>query len=637
MPRLIEGAIVVVLSALGALLLMGSVSLAPRDRIYGEPSDPLGEVWRLAQFDSGAIALVHDNVSDEANFPSGVPLRRAADASQILYDLPASLLARALGPVTGYSILVFLAFWTTALAAYFASRYLGIGMIGSGLTAVLFTLSPAHMIETQLHVGLAFVFMLPVLLALGVGVIGHPSGRRGALFGVALGLCGYLAAYLLLEASALALGLAAAVVIVGVVRPKARPALARAAAWSLVAASVVLAPLALVLVTHREEIASGLDRPISDVATFSLPLHAYLDPRSSPIGTVGLGLAIGGLIGGKLSRGTRLTLALVGLTGLCISLRPELPVLGVHIPMASKLIHSLIPYWRVFGRVAIVVALAASMLAGALVDRLATSSSFLVRIAAIALVVFAIADIVERPPNPAADLGRADRLSNVLQFGSGAVAEYPLFGFDNYALGPYLLRQLRHERPLFNGSIEGTLASDLAWTARTADAPEAREALSLAGVRTVVVHPGASVPNSAGFRPYARLPDGTSVYALTRAKNPVIASVRGAYPEEAGPDGTPFQWLAPEAELRVIADEGGPVTVTFDSVSPGHSRVAQFGTIARVISTAPTAVNLCVRGIDGRTATLPVSTVPPPRRLPGGDSRVAGIGIYHLRAEPGCR
>ena len=109
--RPVEGAIVAVVGTIASLFLMGSVALAPSDRIYGQPSDPLGEVWRLAQFDSGEIALVGDDISAGANAPSGVPLRRPADASQILYDTPAWLLARMLGPVGAYAALVFLAFW----------------------------------------------------------------------------------------------------------------------------------------------------------------------------------------------------------------------------------------------------------------------------------------------------------------------------------------------------------------------------------------------------------------------------------------------------------------------------------------------------------------------------------------------
>ena len=239
--------------------------------------------------------------------------------------------------------------------------------------------------------------------------------------------------------------------------------------------------------------------------------------------------------------------------------------------MPSKVVHSIIPYWRVFGRVAVVMALSGSILAGAFIDRLAAGRRWLPRLAAVAIAVIALAEIAQRPPRPAGDLGRPDRLADILRDSQGGVAEYPLFGFDNYQLGPYLIRQLRHGRPLLNGSIEGTTAADLAWAAKTANAPEAQEALTLAGVLTAVVHPGSPQPNATGFRRSTRLPDGTSVYAVAGVTNAVVASLRGAYAEETGPDGSPFQWLAPRAAVRVIAEGHGAATLTFDAVESGDS------------------------------------------------------------------
>jgi hypothetical protein len=251
------------------------------------------------------------------------------------------------------------------------------------------------------------------------------------------------------------------------------------------------------------------------------------------------------------------------------------------------------------------------------------------------LAALAIADVVERLPQPAGDLGTVDPVADELRRDRGAVAEYPLFGFDNYELGRYLLRQLRHGRPLLNGSIEGTVAADLAAAASTLEAPEAPEALTLAGVRTAVVHADSPAPRRGRFRLEQRLGDGTSIYSVSPIENAAIVSVRGGYDAEAGPDGSQFRWLGPEAKLAIVADRTRRVTVRFDAVSPELPRTARFGTAMREISTAPTAVALCVRA-DRKGTTLPISTTPAPRHLPGGDPRVAGIGVYHLRAEPGC-
>jgi hypothetical protein len=120
-------------------------------------------------------------------------------------------------------------------------------------------------------------------------------------------------------------------------------------------------------------------------------------------------------------------------------------------------------------------------------------------------------------------------------------------------------------------------------------------------------------------------------------EDPVIAGLRSSHPPQPGPDGTRFQWLSTPASLRVIAAIGGPVTVIFEAISAEIPRWVSFGAARRQVSTTPTAIRLCVHAANPGTATLPISSHPAPRRLPGGDPRVAGIGIYHLRAESGCR
>jgi hypothetical protein len=216
------------------------------------------------------------------------------------------------------------------------------------------------------------------------------------------------------------------------------------------------------------------------------------------------------------------------------------------------------------------------------------------------------------------------------------VAEYPLWGFDNYRLGPYLFRQLRHGKPLLNGRLDGTVSADLSAAASTLDAPEARKALTIAGVQTVVVHPTSPAPRDSGFRLESRLSDGTSIYSVEPVPHAAIASPRGGYAVEAGPDGSPFQWLGPDASLSAVATRAQPVTLTFDTVSIGVPRSVRFGADRREVSTAPTRVRLCVQTKPGGSAAVPIAMTPGPQRLPGGDPRVAGVGVFNLRAATGC-
>ena len=182
--------------------------------------------------------------------------------------------------------------------------------------------------------------------------------------------------------------------------------------------------------------------------------------------------------------------------------------------MPSRLVYDVIPYYRVFGRLEILVALAVAVLAGLAVDRLAAQRRAWAPVAALLVAVGLIADVARTPPAPAGDLGSRDPVAAWLARAHGAVAEYPLYGFDNYELGRYLFRQLRHGRPLLNGSIEGTLGAELAAAAASPSDPSAGPALRRAGVRAIVVHPPAEEPSGPGFLLARRFADGSAGYLL---------------------------------------------------------------------------------------------------------------------------
>lgn len=619
-----------------AALVMWPVLRAPHERVYGLPSDPLGEVWRLGLFRSGDIGLLGDGVTNVANAPSGVDLRWAIDATQILYDAPAWVLAQALEPVLAYNLLVWVAIWSGALAAYWALRHLGAGRPGAATAGLLFMLAPVHMVEAQLHVGLAVVAPLPVLLAAGVTAIRRPGIGAGAAVGAVGGACAYVTAYLALEAAVLALALVVLAAAAAAADPSRRRGIAVMAAAAAASALVVVTPLVLLLAAFRGSIGAAVGTPASELEMFALEPGDLLRPGSPAyIGLAGVALALGGAIWGSPGRVPRLSLAAVALAGVAFSLAPSVAD-PLGLPAPASVVHAIVPYWRVYGRVEIVASLGIAGLAGLAIDRLARRPQVAARVGAAVLGAIAVGELVREPPPPAADRGRADPLAQWLASRPGAVAEYPLFGFEDYRLGGYLFRQLGHERPLLNGAVAGSLAADLAAAAPAADAPQAPAALAIAGVRSVVVHPGGVVPGAAEIRLRRTFPDGARGYDVPVARPAAVAVARSAHAAEAGADGLPFTWLSPDAELRVAAGCAGRVLVRLTAVSQGVPRAADFGAARRRIGTAPTPLRLRVTtGADGR-ASVAVRTVPVGTPLPGGDPRVAGIGISGISAVASC-
>jgi hypothetical protein len=615
---------------------MWPVLPAPHDRVYGHPSDPLAEVWRLAQFRNGEVDLVGDTSSQMANAPSGVQLRRPIEVSQAVYDALAWTLARILEPVLAYNLLIFLGLTTTGLATYAAVRALGGRPLGAATAAVLLIVAPVHMVEAQLHAALTFVAALPVLLLLGIWTLERPSARRGAAFGAALAACGYFTPYLLLEAAVIGLAVAAAAVVLACRAPALRRSIAVAALGAAAIALVALTPLLLVLVEFRREIETAAARSSTEVAAYSLEPNAYLRRDSGTyLGLAALILAFVGLFVSSAPGVARLAAGLAALSGFGLSLRGDLTLAGIELPVPSDLVHSVAPYWRVYGRVAIVVSLAAAILASFTIDRLSRRSRVGFALA-VGLAVIATADVLRRPPPPAGNLGRVDSVAVALSSGTGNVAEYPLFGFDNHMLGSYLFRQLRHGRPLLNGAVAGTISADLASAAGDLRGAQAHAALLLGGVTEVVTNPGASRPASRQFSLVKRLGNRAVYVVRDRPSDVAIAAVRGAYPPERGPDGTTFVWLGRQPELVGIASSAGPLEITFNAVSHTLSRRVQVGSRRLVVTPAPSTFRLCVSaGVSG-TVILPIASQPAAAQLPGGDERVASIGVYRLEARPRC-
>jgi hypothetical protein len=115
-----------------------------------------------------------------------------------------------------------------------------------------------------------------------------------------------------------------------------------------------------------------------------------------------------------------------------------------------------------------------------------------------------------------------------------------------------------------------------------------------------------------------------------------VAALRGGYPPEPGPDGSTFVWLGVRPRLAVVAQAPGPVQVTFDAVSHSETRTIRLASQRFVIAEAPTTVRVCIPvGSDG-TANAPIQTTPSASRFPGGDRRIASVGVYRLSARPRC-
>ena len=126
----------------------------------------------------------HDPFTVMQQFETG---GAAAPYRQPLTDEPGIWMARAVGPVAAYNLLVLLSFPLTAIAAYWLAQYLLGSPPGAMVAALAFTFAPVHLAQATYHVYIAQTQWLPLYLLALFSAIDRPTFWRGALLVAAVG------------------------------------------------------------------------------------------------------------------------------------------------------------------------------------------------------------------------------------------------------------------------------------------------------------------------------------------------------------------------------------------------------------------------------------------------------------------
>jgi len=147
-PSTARGAALAFAAALGATLLMAApVVLAPGERLFGS-----GEI--LGREDPNRDALV---VIEQ--FRTG---RVPAPYLQPLTDLPGRALARLVGPVAAYNVLVLATFPLSAAAAYLLARRVVGSHLGAMVAGLAYAFLPFHVTQAGGHPHVAQTQWLPL-------------------------------------------------------------------------------------------------------------------------------------------------------------------------------------------------------------------------------------------------------------------------------------------------------------------------------------------------------------------------------------------------------------------------------------------------------------------------------------------
>jgi hypothetical protein len=157
----------------------------------------------------------------------------------------------------------------------------------------------------------------------------------------------------------------------------------------------------------------------------------------------------------------------------------------------------------------------------------------------------------------------------------GVLAEYPL-GYSDL----YRLWQRVHGRPLVNGAPDGTLADQVRFMILDPRQPGTAETLALLGVTAVAIHPGgpADTPlqpreptGAEGYRLAGRVPDGSTVWAVTAAPAAAVVTLPGGFSPPRLVEGSvdyPLTAPAGVALMELRAKEAGVIRLVFDATAP---------------------------------------------------------------------
>lgn len=350
--------------------------------------------------------------------------------------------------------------------------------------------------------------------------------------------------------------------------------------------------------------------------------------------------------------------ALVAFAGLWVSLPPTVTVFGQSVPTPSDFIFQVFTTWRVYSRLAAVVAVGLFVLAAVGLSALAGRRPGIRRYAVLAVAATVIVGDLWTRAEPVTAIVPPQVATVVRDLPPGTIAQYPLGRGENDGYGVLYNQQYYGDHPVVNGFDDQDEEPRAASLANLAD-PRTPERLAALGVRYALVvrrplmgSESEPLPERLprGFRRIATGMQGpwpAEIYEVVRRPGTVEAFPGVGF---IAPDGIPpnvGQWMADEATLDVwgVCRVRCRGALTFDALSlgaprtveilEGKRRVARF----KVGERRPVRVPLAVR--NGNTP-LTVRVTPGARPvneviIGSGDTRPLSVRFENLDWRPAGR
>ena len=581
--------------------------------------------------------------------PFGWDQTNALNIQVFLPYYPTYLVAHVVGDVAAFNLVTLAGYVLSGAAMYLLVRYLGAGKLVAGWAAFVFILFPWHVIRAE-HASLLHLEVFVLLLLALVAAARRPSWLSVGFVSLAIFACwltsGYFGAMAVVATVAFAVG--AALTSAGGNR-------ARVLLGGVLAGVVPSALLALAAAVSGTGPGAGLKRAAGDLTYYGLrPVELVVPPQgslffgnslesfwtrhshgsnpteiSAYLGLLTLALGLAWLVvalrrRGSLSQRQRVAtsgLVAVFVVGFLFALPSPIHLFGHDVWAPSRVLYAVLPAVRVPSRWAPLMMTALVPLAALGLQWLSQHVARYGKRLSLGVVGAAVVlSFVELAVHPAERRFRTVPLppeyAAVERTPPGILAEYPLGSSDVYRLW-----QRRHGRRLLNGAPPETPADSARLVLLDPTEPGTAEDLSLLGVSTIAIHPGAHVDaevpprapqGSDAYELVGRFADGSSVWQVVAKPAPAYVTLPGGFASPRrtteGFIGYPLVSSAGVGVIELGARSPGVVRLTFDAFDPnGKARPLRLSDGQREVTftvLGKTRVSILVAVPRGRTQLL---------------------------------
>jgi hypothetical protein len=621
-----------------AAAFMWPVPVRPSRYIYGYGGDGLGFIYEVATGRSQPLTFWRASTIDRLAYPDGYTSSNWIRVQTFVTDLIVWPLSKFAGAVATYNVVIFIGLVATAVAMFALARYLTSSVLVALWAGAAFALFPFIQLAAGSWPSFTHMYWLPLTVLTALHFRDHPSTRSAILLPAPVlgamatnGYTGFFALVVFVSMSIVWIPTMWATF-----TSMARAARRRTSAIVVAAGGFVLL-VALVLVPRLK---GSVHRDVGELGTYGLRLQEIVRPnylqRYSPdwispldpaamhgsnavevaqyVGWSTILLAMIGAIAMWRSPTRRLlAAALAGIAGAVLIGMSYVEYFGV--PAPARVVHAVVPFFRVYSRFGVVVFLFLVVLAVHGLRRLMVLRTP-VGNAAVVLVAVALTfvDLWSPYPGRYREVAAPAFTSAVDGNSSPVVAFYPFVRSDDGYFYEQLVwtLYLPPSARFVNGAPSDTAEDDLREQVRSLNSKDTWDDLAALGVDLVVIdkpaylarhgHPVSQYAGRVLFE------DDTYAVVSLAADARALGWLEGdMHPAEVRETGASWRWLRDDTSVIVRSSSPGCARVTgfvgapdgdleFDISAPGGAAVPV------AVDTATGRFEFAVRVRPGETA-----------------------------------